>query len=114
MIKSLVVLVCVSFVHAGDVNGLISEVQNMLKGVDATRLAQKKEENDVQTETATFLKGTTDKVAAAVDQTLMGAAEERLSDKQSEVDRTTVKAHSFIFLFALSTGSSSSGSAAEP
>jgi len=84
MIKSLVVLVCVSFVHAGDVNGLISEVQNMLKGVDATRLAQKKEENDVQTETATFLKGTTDKVAAAVDQTLMGAAEERLSDKQSE------------------------------
>ena len=47
----------------------------------------------VQNETATFLAGTKDKVAAAVDQTLVGAAEEKLADKQAEVTVSQNKNH---------------------
>lgn len=68
------------------VNGqkLELEVAKMLKEVNQSRTAAKKEEKAVQNETAVFLAGATDKVAAAVDQTLVGAAEEKLADKQAE------------------------------
>lgn len=56
----------------------------MLKDVDASKAEKRKEDKMVQNETATFLAGTKDKVAAAVDQTLVGAAEEKLADKQAE------------------------------
>ena len=65
----------------------------MLKDVDASKAEKRKEDKMVQNETATFLAGTKDKVAAAVDQTLVGAAEEKLADKQAEVTVSQNKNH---------------------
>jgi hypothetical protein len=88
MTRYLVALVLVMVVSAANkVNGVKLELElaKMLKEVNASRSASKAEEKVVQNETATFLAGSTDKVAAAVDQTLVGAAEEKLADKQAEV-----------------------------
>lgn len=87
MTRYLVALVLVMVVSAANkVNGVKLELElaKMLKEVNASRSASKAEEKVVQNETATFLAGSTDKVAAAVDQTLVGAAEEKLADKQAE------------------------------
>jgi len=88
MLRCLVALAVLSVAHTAEkvegVKELMGDVSKMLKEVSDTHKEQKKEENALQNETATFLAGTTDKVAAAVDQTLMGAAEEKLADKQAE------------------------------
>ena len=41
--------------------------------------------------TIEFIDHTKDKVAAAVDQTLVGAVEEKLADKQSQIDDLNIK-----------------------
>ena len=60
---------------------------------DTVQQTHREKETEGGQARATFLAGTKDKVAAAVDQTLVGAAEEKLADKQAEVTVSQNKNH---------------------
>jgi len=84
MIKCLLVAACFCAASGDEIGDMMSELETVLSDTATVHTEQRQEDQDIQDETAKFLAGAEDKVAAVVDQTLMGAAEEDLANKQAE------------------------------